>query len=107
MCIRDRSGADQSGCPPRACRRNDRGAWPRLAWNFAARSDWPRAGGRFQPQGFQRVFGPVGQRVAAKGVTVLDDGTMADRRGSLNVDDEGNISARNVLIEDGILKGYI
>jgi TldD protein len=42
--------------------------------------------------------------VAAKGVTVLDDGTIADRRGSLNVDDEGNASQRNVLIEDGILK---
>jgi TldD protein len=45
--------------------------------------------------------------VAAKGVTVLDDGTIADRRGSLNVDDEGHASQRNVLIEDGILKGYI
>ena len=53
------------------------------------------------------TFFCVGQRVAAKGVTVLDDGTMADRRGSLNVDDEGNTSQRNVLIEDGILKGYI
>jgi TldD protein len=45
--------------------------------------------------------------VAAKGVTVLDDGTIPDRRGSLNVDDEGNPSQRNVLIEDGILKGYL
>ena len=45
--------------------------------------------------------------MAAKGVTVLDDGTIADRRGSLNVDDEGHASQRNVLIEDGILKGYI
>ncbi|MEO7246671.1 MAG: metallopeptidase TldD-related protein, partial [Rubrivivax sp.] len=45
--------------------------------------------------------------VAAKGVTVLDDGTIADRRGSLNVDDEGHASQRNVLIEDGILRGYI
>jgi predicted Zn-dependent protease len=45
--------------------------------------------------------------VAAKGVTVLDDGTLPDRRGSLNVDDEGHASQRNVLIEDGILKGYI
>jgi hypothetical protein len=44
--------------------------------------------------------------VAAKGVTVLNDGTIADRRGSLNVDDEGNASQRNVL-EDGILKGCI
>jgi TldD protein len=51
--------------------------------------------------------GMVGKRVAAKGVTVLDDGTMHGRRGSLNVDDEGNPSQRNVLIEDGILKGYM
>jgi len=49
----------------------------------------------------------VGERVAAKGVTVLDDGTINDRRGSLNVDDEGNPTQRNVLIEDGILKGYL
>ena len=49
----------------------------------------------------------IGERVAAKGVTVLDDGTLADRRGSLNVDDEGNATQRNVLIEDGILRGYI
>jgi TldD protein len=45
--------------------------------------------------------------VAAKGVTVIDDGTIADRRGSLNIDDEGNPTQRNVLIEDGILKGYM
>jgi TldD protein len=45
--------------------------------------------------------------VAAKGVTVVDDGTMQDRRGSLTVDDEGTPSSRNVLIEDGILKGYM
>ncbi|MBP6676343.1 MAG: metalloprotease TldD, partial [Vitreoscilla sp.] len=51
--------------------------------------------------------GRTGQRVAAKGVTVLDDGTIADRRGSLNIDDEGNTSQRNVLIEDGILRGYM
>ncbi|MDO4232912.1 MAG: metalloprotease TldD, partial [Lautropia sp.] len=51
--------------------------------------------------------GRIGERVAAKGVTVLDDGTLPDRRGSLNVDDEGNPTQRNVLIEDGILKGYL
>jgi TldD protein len=51
--------------------------------------------------------GMLGKRVAAKGVTVLDDGTMHNRRGSLNVDDEGNPSQRNVLIEDGILKGFM
>jgi len=63
--------------------------------------------GDFNRKGSSAFSGRVGQRVAAKGVTVLDDGTMADRRGSLNVDDEGNTSARNVLIEDGILQGYI
>jgi TldD protein len=49
----------------------------------------------------------LGQRVAAEGVTVIDDGTLPGRRGSLNVDDEGTPSARNVLIEDGILCGYL
>ncbi len=51
--------------------------------------------------------GRIGERVAAKGVTVIDDGTIKDRRGSLNVDDEGNPTQRNVLIEDGVLKGYL
>ena len=59
--------------------------------------------GDFNRKGYSAFSGRVGQRVAAKGVTVLDDGTIADRRGSLNVDDEGNVSQRNVLIEDGIL----
>ncbi|MDP2369796.1 metalloprotease TldD [Rhodoferax sp.] len=63
--------------------------------------------GDFNRKGSSAFTGRVGQRVAAKGVTVLDDGTLAQRRGSLNVDDEGNPSQRNVLIEDGILKGYI
>jgi len=63
--------------------------------------------GDFNRKGSSAFSGRVGQRVAAKGVTVLDDGTISDRRGSLNVDDEGNSSQRNVLIEDGILKGYI
>ncbi|WP_293633387.1 metalloprotease TldD [Polaromonas sp.] len=63
--------------------------------------------GDFNRKGSSAFSGRIGQRVAAKGVTVLDDGTIADRRGSLNVDDEGNVSQRNVLIEDGILKGYI
>ena len=51
--------------------------------------------------------GMIGQRVASPGVTVVDDGTIADRRGSITVDDEGTPSAYNVLIEDGILKGYM
>jgi TldD protein len=49
----------------------------------------------------------MGQRVAAKGVTVVDDGTFPDRRGSLTVDDEGTPTSRTVLIEDGVLTGYL
>ena len=63
--------------------------------------------GDFNRKGSSAFAGMIGKRVAAKGVTVLDDGTIADRRGSLNVDDEGNATQKNVLIEDGILKGYI
>ena len=63
--------------------------------------------GDFNRKGSSAFSGRIGQRVAAKGVTVLDDGTIPDRRGSLNVDDEGHVTQRNVLIEDGILKGYI
>ncbi len=63
--------------------------------------------GDFNRKGSSAFSGMIGKRVAAKGVTVLDDGTITDRRGSLNVDDEGHASQRNVLIEDGILKGYI
>jgi TldD protein len=63
--------------------------------------------GDFNRKGSSAFSGMIGKRVAAKGVTVLDDGTITDRRGSLNVDDEGHVSQRNVLIEDGILKGYI
>lgn len=63
--------------------------------------------GDFNRKGSSAFSGRVGQRVAAKGVTVIDDGTIADRRGSLNIDDEGNTTQRTVLIEDGILKGYM
>ncbi len=63
--------------------------------------------GDFNRKGSSAFTGMIGKRVAAKGVTVLDDGTIADRRGSLNVDDEGCASQKNVLIEDGILRGYI
>ncbi|RYE63712.1 MAG: metalloprotease TldD [Oxalobacteraceae bacterium] len=63
--------------------------------------------GDFNRKGSSIFSGRVGQRVAAKGVTVLDDGTIPDRRGSLNIDDEGCATERTVLIEDGILRGYI
>ncbi len=63
--------------------------------------------GDFNRKGSSTFSGRVGQRVAAKGVTVIDDGTIADRRGSLTIDDEGNPTQRTVLIEDGILKGYM
>ncbi len=63
--------------------------------------------GDFNRKGSSAFSGRVGQRVAAKGVTVVDDGTIPDRRGSLSIDDEGNPTRRTVLIEDGILAGYL
>lgn len=63
--------------------------------------------GDFNRKGSSVFSGRIGERVAAKGVTVVDDGTIADRRGSLNIDDEGNPTQCTTLIEDGILKGYI
>ena len=63
--------------------------------------------GDFNRKGASAFAGLMGQQVAAKGVTVLDDGTIPDRRGSLTVDDEGTPSAKNVLIEDGKLVGYM
>jgi TldD protein len=63
--------------------------------------------GDFNRKGLSAFSGRIGQRVAAPGVTVVDDGTIADRRGSLNVDDEGHAPGRTVLIEDGILRGYL
>ena len=63
--------------------------------------------GDFNRKRTSAFAGLMGQRVAAPGVTVLDDGTIPDRRGSLTVDDEGTPSARNVLIEDGILVGFM
>lgn len=63
--------------------------------------------GDFNRKGTSAFAGLLGQRVAAPGVTVLDDGTIPDRRGSISVDDEGTPSARNVLIEDGVLVGYM
>ena len=63
--------------------------------------------GDFNRKKTSAFAGLLGQRIAAPGVTVLDDGTLPDRRGSISIDDEGTPSARNVLIEDGILVGYM
>ena len=63
--------------------------------------------GDFNRKGTSAFCGLIGQRVAAKGVSVVDDGTLANRRGSLSVDDEGTPTGRTVLIEDGILVGYL
>jgi TldD protein len=63
--------------------------------------------GDFNRKGSSAFSGRLGQRVAAPGVTVVDDGTMPGRRGSLTVDDEGTPTQRNVLIEDGVLRAYM
>ncbi len=63
--------------------------------------------GDFNRKGTSAFSGRIGERVAAPECTVVDDGTLADRRGSLNIDDEGTPTQRTVLIEDGILKGYM
>jgi TldD protein len=63
--------------------------------------------GDFNRKGTSAFTGRIGERVAAPGVTVVDDGTLARRRGSLNIDDEGNPTQCTVLIENGILKGYL
>jgi TldD protein len=63
--------------------------------------------GDFNRKGSSAFAGLMGQRIAAPGVTVLDDGTIPDRRGSITFDDEGTPSGRNVLIEDGILVGFM
>jgi len=63
--------------------------------------------GDFNRKGTSAFSGRIGERVAASGVTVVDDGTLPDRRGSITIDDEGTPSGRTVLIEDGILVGYL
>jgi TldD protein len=63
--------------------------------------------GDFNRKGSSAFSDMIGQQVAAKGITIVDDGTIQDRRGSLSIDDEGNPTNRTVLIEDGILRGYI
>jgi len=63
--------------------------------------------GDFNRKGTSAFAGRLGERVAAPGVTVVDDGTIEGRRGSLSIDDEGTPTQRTVLIEDGILKCYL
>ena len=63
--------------------------------------------GDFNRKGSSVFTGKIGEQVAAKGVTVIDDGTLPDRRGSISIDDEGTPAQRTVLIEDGILKNYM
>ena len=63
--------------------------------------------GDFNRKGSSAFSGMIGEKVAAKGITIVDDGTIADRRGSLSMDDEGNPTQNTVLIEDGILRSYI
>jgi TldD protein len=63
--------------------------------------------GDFNRKGSSAFSGRIGERVAAPGVTVIDDGSIPDRRGSLNIDDEANPTQRTVLIEDGVLVGYL
>jgi TldD protein len=63
--------------------------------------------GDFNRKGTSAFSGRIGERVAAPGVTVFDDGAIADRRGSLTVDDEGTPTSRTILIEDGVLVGYM
>lgn len=63
--------------------------------------------GDFNRKGSSAFSGLIGEQIAAKGVTVVDDGTLPNRRGSLSIDDEGTPTANTILIEDGILKGYM
>ncbi len=63
--------------------------------------------GDFNRKGTSAFSGRIGERVASPGVTVVDDGTLPNRRGSLNIDDEGTLTQCTTLIEDGILKGYM
>jgi TldD protein len=63
--------------------------------------------GDFNRKGSSAFSNMIGQQVAAKGITIVDDGTLIDRRGSLTLDDEGNPTSKTVLIENGILRGYL
>jgi len=63
--------------------------------------------GDFNRKGTSAFSGRIGKQVAARGVTVVDDGSIQDRRGSLSIDDEGTPTSETILIEDGFLKGYM
>ena len=78
--------------------------WPRILLHAAVGHGLE---GDFNRKGTSAFSGLMGTQVAAKGVTIVDDGTIPDRRGSITVDDEGTPSGRNVLIEDGVLVGYM
>src|SRR5690606_18160973 len=80
------------------------GGWPGVLLNEAVGHGLE---GDFNRKGSSAFAGKIGQQVAAKGCTVIDSGILPNRRGSLRVDDEGTPSAENVLIENGILKGYM
>lgn len=90
---------------------------PAGEWEVVLGSGWPAVllheavghglEGDFNRKGTSAFSGRVGEQVAAKGVTVIDDGTMSERRGSLTVDDEGTPTSRTTLIEDGVLVGYM
>ena len=90
---------------------------PAGEWEVMLGSGWPAVllheavghglEGDFNRKGASAFAGRMGEQVAAKGVTVIDDGTIAERRGSLTIDDEGTPTSRTVLIEDGVLVGYM
>jgi len=104
---RDPRGAGQSGIGAGTSRRNGcvlGAGWPGVMLHEAVGHGLEGDFNRKQTSAFA---GLMGQQVAAKGVTVVDDGTIAARRGSLSIDDEGTPTNRTVLIEDGILVGYM
>ena len=90
---------------------------PAGEWDMVLGPGWPAVllheavghglEGDFNRKGTSAFAGRVGEQVAAKGVTIIDDGTMPERRGSLSFDDEGTPTGRTTLIEDGVLKGYM
>lgn len=90
---------------------------PAGEWDLVLGPGWPAVllheavghglEGDFNRKAQSAFSGRIGEQVAAKGVTIVDDGAMPDRRGSLSFDDEGTPTGRTVLIEDGVLKGYM